>query len=82
MGQDLKSAVQFFETRLASVAEALLALIIDLRWSNATLNLILNETELLATWVQHRFVDLERINITVNSNLGSNFPELKYLHVI
>jgi hypothetical protein len=64
-------ALQFFETRLTT---ALLALVIDLRWSNATLTLILNETdetrrnELLGTWVQHRFADLERINITVCPN--------------
>ena len=58
--------------RLTSFGQALLALIIDLRWSNATLTLILNETdeirrnELLTTWVNHRFADLERINLTVS----------------
>lgn len=66
----LDAAGHILETKLVSIAQALLALVIDLRWSNATLTLILNETdderrnELLETWVKHRFADLERINIT------------------
>ena len=61
-----------FETRLTTLARALLALVIDLRWSNATLTVILNETDdvqkrrLLETWIKHRFADLERITITVS----------------
>jgi hypothetical protein len=70
--KQLKSTLHLLEKRLTAFSQAVLALVIDLRWSNATLTLILNETDeiqrnrLLEIWVQHRFADLERINITVS----------------
>lgn len=68
----VKPALTGFCRHAKYLGGALLALIIDLRWSNTTLTLILNESvedrrnELLEVWVQHRFADLERINITVS----------------
>lgn len=70
--KQLNKILQFPGRRLTAFAQAVLALAIDLRWSNATLILILNEADeaqrnkLLEIWVQHRFADLERINITVS----------------
>lgn len=68
----LQSAGHLLEANLEAYSQALLALVIDTRWSNATLNLILNEPDdtrrkdLINTWVNHRFADLERINLTVS----------------
>jgi hypothetical protein len=68
----IKSARYYLETTLYAHVQRLLALVIDSRWSNATLTLILNEhdeskrKELINSWVHHRYADLERINITVS----------------
>jgi hypothetical protein len=68
----LSSTRRGFETRLPVLAQGLVALVIDSRWSNITLDLILNEPndtrrdELINAWLTHRFADLDRINLTVS----------------
>jgi hypothetical protein len=67
----LESVWGRLETDIPGCAQAILALIIDSRWSNITLELILNEADdarrdqLIDAWIGHRFADLNRINITV-----------------
>lgn len=54
---------------VSTIAKSLLELVIDTRWSNSTLLLILNEPDghqrhkLIATWKENRLADLERINL-------------------
>jgi len=56
---------------LEAYPQALFALLIDTRWSNSTIGLILNESdmvrryELIDIWRGHRLADLERVNLTV-----------------
>lgn len=67
----LESTRDRLETDVPGCIQALFALLIDSRWSNIALNLLLNESndthrdELIDAWLGHRFADLERINITV-----------------
>ena len=74
-GKWLQSAQSRLETDVLGYAHAILALIIDSRWSNITLGLMLNEpddirrNQLIDAWLGHRFADLDRINITAISTL-------------
>lgn len=76
--QWLTSAQGLLGTHLRNYAQATLALLIDYRWSNITLNLILNESDesrrnkLMDAWLSHRLADLDRINITVIIPYDSN----------
>ena len=60
---------------ITAYANALLALVIDTKWSNTSINLILNESneirrhELIDSWLTHRFADLDRISLTVRTSL-------------
>ena len=58
-------------------ANALLALVIDINWSNTSMSLILSEPNepqrhaLIDSWLTHRFADLDRISLMVRCSLTS-----------